>query len=188
MSISRSKSRQFNQLEKQTKKKERKKIFFRSFLPKKGGVGCRLCARLVFFLDETQKTNPQEMEREEQKEEVLGPLLQKRRKNNSEFHRRRTQQRALENRNFTHHSLVLSSLSRSLHSFFRFLPSVPVMGAKFMNVFFLYFFFFCFFSFLRVVLHPPHPDPKKNSSSTSPPPFFLSLLSLGFCSFVLFLR
>lgn len=158
------------QLEKKTQKRKEKITFF----PKKGGVVCAS----PFFLDETKKKTGR---RGRGGKEVLfsGPLLQKRRKNNSEFHRRRTQQRALENRNFAHHSLVFSSLSRSVHSFIRFLPSVPVMGAKFMNVFFSIFFLFVFSS---SCLGWFSPRKALKILRLTPPSFFSSLA--GFCCLV----
>ena len=171
MSISRSKSRQFNW--KRKRKKGKKKLL--SFQKKAASS-----ARLLFFWTRRKKKTGR---RGRGGKEVLfsGPLLQKRRKNNSEFHRRRTQQRALENRNFAHHSLVFSSLSRSVHSFIRFLPSVPVMGAKFMNVFFLYF-FFLFFPLLAWV----GSLLGKLLKFFASPPLLSFLLSLAFV--VLFLR
>jgi hypothetical protein len=76
MSISRSKSRQFNWKSKRKKRKE--KTFFHSFfLPKKGGVGCRLRVSFFFF-GRNAKNKPQTGE-EEQKE-VLGPFSSKKKK------------------------------------------------------------------------------------------------------------
>ena len=118
------------QLEKQTQKRKEKIYFLFHFPPKKAASGVVFPS--PFFFGRTRKRSSR----------IL--FFKKEEKNNSEFHRRRTQQRALENRNFAHHSLVFSSLSRSVYSFIRFLPSVPVMGTKFMNVFF-YIFSFCFF-------------------------------------------
>ena len=169
MSISRSKSRQFNW--KRKRKKGKKKLL--SFQKKAASS-----ARLLFFWTRRKKKTGR---RGRGGKEVLfsGPLLQKRRKNNSEFHRRRTQQRALENRNFAHHSLVFSSLSRSVHSFIRFLPSVPVMGAKFMNVFFSIFFLFVFSS---SCLGWFSPRKALKILRLTPPSFFSSLA--GFCCLV----
>ena len=170
------------QLEKQTQKKERKKFSFTlSFQKKAASVVVYMCASR--FFGRNAKNKPQAGEGGAKRRSSRSSSSKKKKKH-SEFHRRRTQQRALENRNFTHHSLVLSSLSRSLYSFIRFLPSVPVMGAKFLNVFF-YIFSFCFFPSCELFLSSPTQKKKFFGHLTRLLSF--SSLSIAFV-FVLFLR
>jgi len=168
------------QLEKQTQKKERKKIFFHSF-PKKGGVGCRLCARLVFFLDETQKTNPQAGDGGAKRRSSRSSSSKKKKKQLRVPSKKNSTTRAWKSKFYAPFARTLLTFA-FLAFFLPFSSERSGDGSKVYERFFSIFFFLLFFFLLAGCSSPPPPRPKKKFFEHLTPP----LLSFSSVAWLLF--